>query len=544
MGQKAVVYARVSTTRQADHDLSIPDQLAHAERYCAERDIEIVERYVDPGASARDDNRPEFQRMIAAVKSGQVQGDLILVHSFSRFFREALGSAYYSRILAKHGLKVISMTQETGDGPQGDLMRQVLSSFDEYQSKETAKHVTRSMLENARRGYWNGSLPPFGYKTIIAERVGNKDKKKLASEPKEAELVKLIFRLYLHGDGKSGPMGVKNVVSHLNERGFTHRKGRRFRIQTVHGILTRTAYIGTHYFNRRDGRTQRPKPQEEWIPIEVPRTVEDDIFYAVQDQLKARHSSITHPRITNSQILLTGIANCDHCGAPMRIQTGKSGKYRYYVCSKKTDSGGAACTGVRVSMPKLDEVVIDALCDRIIQPERLKEIVGALVARNCGRRDALQKELKELRNQRRDIGKQIQNLVDAIEAGGATQMRALNARLSKRQNQDDELIRIIAFKERELNQPVSEVSSRRVEIVSKALRAALKGDNNPQLRRAYIRHFLTEVSVSEDTIRVTGPKAVLAQQLTTEEPLSPSMVPSTVQEWRAGRDSNPRPPDS
>ena len=544
MGQKAIVYARVSTTRQADHDLSIPDQIAHAERYCIERDIEIVARYVDAGASARDDNRPEFQQMVTAVKSGAVTANLIIVHSFSRFFRDSFGSAFYCREFAKHGAQVVSMTQETGDGAQGELTRQILSSFDEYQSAETAKHVKRSMLENARRGYWNGSLPPFGYRTIVAERVGNKDKKKLATEPKEAEIVKLSFRLYLHGDGKSGPMGVKNVTSYLNERGFTHRKGRHFSIQTVHGILTRTAYIGTHYFNRRDSRKQRPRPREEWIPIEVPRVIEDDIFHAVQEQLKARHSSITHPRITNSQILLTGIARCDHCGAQMRIQTGKSGQYRYYACSKKADSGRAACPGMRVSMPKLDKVVIDALCDRIMQPARLKKIIGALIARNSGRRDTLQKELRELRNQRRDIGKQIQNPVDAIETGDAAQLRALSARLTKRQNQDDELIRLTAFKERELNQPIAGVTSKRVEVVSKALRTALKGDSNPQLRRAYIRHFLSDVSVSEQSIRISGSKAALAQQLTVEEPLPPSMVPSTVQEWRAGEDSNPRPPDS
>ena len=225
----------------------------------------------------------------------------------------------------------------------------------------------------------------------------------------------------------------------------------------------------------------------------------------------------------------------------MRIRTGKSGKYRYYTCSTKADSGRTVCKGVSIPMPKLDEAVIDALCDRIIQPDRLKEITGALVVRNSGRRDALQKELLELRRQRRDIGMQIQNLVDAIETGDAGQLRALSARLTKRQTQDDELIRLIAYKERELNQPITEVTSKRVDVLSKALRTSLKGDSNPQLRRVYIRHFLSEVSVSEETIRISGSKAALAQQLTTEKALSPSMVPSTVQEWRAGEDSNPPP---
>ena len=157
MGTRVIVYARVSTTRQADHDLSIPDQLSHAERYCAERGYEIVTRYVDPGASARDDNRPEFQRMIADIKAGIVRADLLLVHSLSRFFRDFFGLAFYCRELAKYGVRVISATQEMSDDANGTLMRNVLSAFDEYTSLETAKHVTRSMLENARRGHRNGA---------------------------------------------------------------------------------------------------------------------------------------------------------------------------------------------------------------------------------------------------------------------------------------------------------------------------------------------------------------------------------------------------
>lgn len=57
----AIVYARVSTTRQAENDLSIPDQLAHADRYANDKGLEVIGNYVDAGASARDDNRPEFQ---------------------------------------------------------------------------------------------------------------------------------------------------------------------------------------------------------------------------------------------------------------------------------------------------------------------------------------------------------------------------------------------------------------------------------------------------------------------------------------------------
>jgi site-specific DNA recombinase len=59
---RAALYLRVSTGRQADSDLSIPDQRRQAEAYCASRGWEIVADFVEPVVSATDDRRPEFQR--------------------------------------------------------------------------------------------------------------------------------------------------------------------------------------------------------------------------------------------------------------------------------------------------------------------------------------------------------------------------------------------------------------------------------------------------------------------------------------------------
>src|SRR3546814_3203961 len=81
--------------------------------------------------------------------------------------------------LAKNGVKLISITQEMGDDPMHVMMRQIMALFDEYQSKENAKHVMRALKENARQGFWNGSLPPIGYRTVAAEPRGAQVKKKL-----------------------------------------------------------------------------------------------------------------------------------------------------------------------------------------------------------------------------------------------------------------------------------------------------------------------------------------------------------------------------
>ena len=136
----------------------------------------------------------------------------MIVHSFSRFFRDHFELEFYVRKLAKNGVRLVSITQEMGDDPMHVMMRQIMALFDEYQSKENAKHVMRALKENARQGFWNGSLPPIGYRVVAAEQRGAKVKKKLEIDPLHADTVRLIYRLALEGDGANGQMGVKNIV--------------------------------------------------------------------------------------------------------------------------------------------------------------------------------------------------------------------------------------------------------------------------------------------------------------------------------------------
>src|SRR3546814_7345297 len=98
---RAALYLRVSTARQAEHDVSIPDQRKQGEAYCAARGYQLVEIFVEPGNTATNDRRPEFQRMIEAGTSKPAPFDVVLVHSFSRFFRDAFDMEYYYRKLAR-----------------------------------------------------------------------------------------------------------------------------------------------------------------------------------------------------------------------------------------------------------------------------------------------------------------------------------------------------------------------------------------------------------------------------------------------------------
>jgi DNA invertase Pin-like site-specific DNA recombinase len=277
-----------------------------------------------------------------------------LVHSFSRFFRDQFQLEFYVRRLAKNGVRLVSITQELGDDPMSNMIRQIMALFDEYQSKENAKHTLRAMKENARQGFWNGSLPPIGYRIVeAAEQHGHRIKKALEIDPIQAETVRQIFRLAREGDGSSGPMGVKKITKHLNAAGIRTRDGGRWGIGAVHKVLTRTTYVGRHRFNTKFWKTRERKPDIEVVEMAAPPIIDAAEFGAVQALLKTRSPAVTAPRIVSGPTLLTGICFCAACGRAMTLRTGKSGRYRYYTCSTKARQGETGCMGRTVPMEKL-----------------------------------------------------------------------------------------------------------------------------------------------------------------------------------------------
>ena len=216
------------------------------------------------------------------------------------------------------------------------------------------------MKENARQGFWNGSLPPIGYRIVeAAEQHGHRTKKTLEIDPIQAETVRLIFRLAREGDGSSGPMGVKSIAKHLNAAGIRTRDGGRWGVGAVHNVLTRTTYVGRHRFNTRFWKTRERKPEMEVVEMTVPAIIEAAEFEAVQALLKTRSPALTAPRIVSGPTLLTGICFCAGCGKAMTLRTGKGGRYRYYTCSTKARQGETGCLGRTVPMDRLDRVVAD-----------------------------------------------------------------------------------------------------------------------------------------------------------------------------------------
>ena len=120
---KVVLYARVTSERQAEKDSSIAAQLKALRKYTLERAWEICKEFVDEAESARSVNRPAFKEMIALARQKQKCFDAILVWKLSRFARNREDSIIYKSLLRKHGISVISINEQVDESRPGNSWR-------------------------------------------------------------------------------------------------------------------------------------------------------------------------------------------------------------------------------------------------------------------------------------------------------------------------------------------------------------------------------------------------------------------------------------
>ena len=536
----AALYMRVSTGRQAEYDLSIPDQRRQLESWCRAQGYTVAMEFIESGASAGDDRRPVFQQMIERACDGERAFELILVHSYSRFFREAFEQEFYLRKLAKHGVRVVSITQPVGDEsePVQAMMRKVIALFDEYQSKENAKHVIRSMKENARQGFWNGATAPLGYKLVEAEKRGTKIKKKLDIDPVDAETPRLIFKLYLHGDGNSGALGIKEVVKWLNRNGYRSRRGETFGVASVHKILTNTVYIGQWKFNKTSSRTRQRKPDEEVVTIPVPALIEPRVFEQVQRQLHARSPRVVAPRVTTGPILLTGLAVCATCRGGMTLRTGTSQNgviHRYYTCSTCASKGKSACKGRSIRMDKLDGLVTQHLIERLFEPERLATILDSLTTRRAEKAESINSRIMGLQREVGDAEERLKRLYRLVEDGMTDLDDLLKDRLNSLKADRDRAKAALETAKSQIALPIR-IDPALIEQFGRGMRDKFSTGSVP-FRKAYLQSLIDIVEVDDRQIRIRCSTDVLERAVLAGRAAAESGSQMSTG-WRARRDSN------
>ena len=534
------LYARVSTTRQADNDLSIPDQLRQMREWCKVNGQLVVHEYIEPGASATDDKRPVFQQMIADALMKSPAFDVIIIHSFSRFFRDGIEFGVYERKLARNKVKVISITQPTSDDAGGEMMRRIINLFDEHQSRENSKHTSRAMKENARQGFFNGSRAPFGYQAVTTDVTGSRGRRKKRLEVNEAEagIVRMAYALYLNGhDGRT--LGIKEIAKHLTDKGLLMR-GKPWTIQKVHTLLSDPLYRGEYFFNVRDSKENKLRPASEWVKTDIPALIDAATFERVRALRESRAPARTPPRRVSSPVLLTGLLKCGVCGRSMTLVTGKSGRYRYYKCTSRHSQGNHACTSQNLPMDKLDKLVLNQLADRIFAPQRLQAMVAGLRSRTRQARDSQQERVNQLNRELKKVDERKQRLLDAIESGVIELDETVRHRAQTLKAAREALIVESAGVRRDQALPIGQIKASQVEAFGKALRKRLLSKDSG-LAKAYLGILVDEIVVNGREATVKGSYATLAAAIQQEKMGTANQVPSFMLDWRARHDSNVRP---
>ena len=165
----------------------------------------------------------------------------------------------------------------------------------------------------------------------------------------------------------------------------------------------------------------------------------------------------------------------------------------------------------------------------------LQSYVKASADRETSDRDRLAKL-------RRDLGEAeagIERPLDLVEKG-LMHVEDLRDRLTALKLRREEAAKEISALKERMASGEPRITPEKVARLAVLLREKLY-EGPPELRQAYARLLMDEVTVSDEEIRITGSKTVLARAATQEAELPPSAVLSFVREWRARRDSNPWP---
>ena len=219
---------------------------------------------------------------------------------------------------------------------------------------------------------------------------------RLVVHPEEAEVVRLIYELYLAN------FGAKSIAERLNKQGQLYR-GRPWSKNRILDIIGDESYVGRYYFNKKESKTHKPKPREEWIEIPVEPIIDLAAWEKARALKQQRYpqDARTNPAVEVSKTLLTGLAVCGLCGRSMTLECGKGGSYTYYNCSGYFRSGKSTCRGQRIPAAALEQAVLHHLTEKLFTKERVKALLKriyddlkTLGARNDNLRKSLQKQLE------------------------------------------------------------------------------------------------------------------------------------------------------
>ena len=253
--KRAVIYARVSSEEQARRGLSIPEQVDCCRRYARDHDLDVVGQYVDEAESGMTDERPQFQRMIAAGCAGEYAH--LICHKGDRFARDRVDAAVYKRDLRRRGIVLHFVTEPIVDGPDGALLEALTEAIADRFSHNLSAEVRKGLAAKRKRGDPHGTAP-YGYRWAKPEELPRDRLTQLLPDKQEAPVLQMLFDWLEAGESYHG------MVRRLNEMGIRARDGGPWAYHsTVKKMLTNPTYAGYLTMESKSYRPQVAKQKQE-----------------------------------------------------------------------------------------------------------------------------------------------------------------------------------------------------------------------------------------------------------------------------------------
>jgi len=362
---------------QARRGFSLGAQEKDAALFAAEQGWQLPDhlRFRDGeerNASGADWDLEGLNAMIDAAKRREFS--ILIVPEPDRFARNMTKALVLEEQLRKFGVRVVYIRMPLEDSPEGNLLKNQLHAFAEYEREKFRMRAARGKREKAERGLVVGTgVAPFGYRYVLDARG---KQSQLAIDEARAKVVRRIFH-------DSARMSMQRVCDGLNADGILTLRPERasagWVVATLQGILHSPVYLGQNPYGRRAGKYRVPvRDQSLWLFSAVPPII-------TQQEWDAAHAGMTRRLITRSArtpetaeaYQLRSALTCGHCGGPLRCEPNGHGSWRYYACLRNKPSWAATHARERCQLPMvpaepLERLAWEEVVATLLDPVKLR----------------------------------------------------------------------------------------------------------------------------------------------------------------------------
>jgi site-specific DNA recombinase len=424
--KKCYIYIRVSTSMQVE-GYSLEAQRDRLTKFAEFEHMEIVREYCDAGKSGKSiAGRPEFTQMLQDVASDRDGVQYILVFKLSRFGRNAADVLNSLQYIQDYGVNLICVEDGIDSSrDSGKLTITVLSAVAEIERENILVQTMEGRRQKAREGKWNGGPAPFGYKL-------DKENDSLSIEPQDAEIVKLIFRMYAN-EG----MGPEEICRYLNQHGYQksrlrERENTHFVKSLIKTILANPVYTGKIAYGKsvtekvKGTRDQYHRVKADSYLLAEGKheaIIDDDLWLSAQARRKEASEKKTRVHKLEHEHILSGLIRCPVCGGGLvgtvrrrtDKKTGDSQEDFYYRCLHRIKIDGEHNCNYKFSLNqnemnhRVEEIVLDMVND-----SRFGEFIRERLERKVDVSE-LEKEREQVRNQLRQLEGARQKLGESLD---------------------------------------------------------------------------------------------------------------------------------